>query len=224
MPFFEIMRLDTNMRLNITAHTELYGSRNFSLYSGMKMSELAGNYLISKGLSPDKIFLRSVGDNYPESKNVLNGKTNIAAKWLNKRLDLTLHNIKNPYLRINYDFPAVSDLMKDIKGRSFQQAQEGVSYKVQFASLKQMYSGNLLESKSDPMVERIPNIPYYRYSIGFFKKFQDAEAYRETLLLEGLKDAYVIAYLDGIKITSDMVNGELVRKYPDLKLFFKLGE
>jgi len=87
-----------------------------------------------------------------------------------------------------------------------------------------MYSGNLLESKSDPMVERIPNIPYYRYSIGFFKKFQDAEAYKETLLVEGLKDAYVIAYLDGIKITSDMVNGELVRKYPDLKLFFKLGE
>jgi tetratricopeptide (TPR) repeat protein len=221
---FEIMKLDTNMRLNITAHTELYGSRNFSLYSGMKMSELAGNYLIAKGLSADKIFLRSLGDNYPESKNVLNGKTNVAAKWLNKRLDLTLHNIKNPYLHINYDFPAVSDLMKDIKGRSFQQAQEGVSYKVQFASLKQMYSGNLLESKSDPMVERIPNIPYYRYSIGFFKKFQDAEAYRETLLVEGLKDAYVIAYLDGIKITSDMVNGELVRKYPDLKLFFKLGE
>lgn len=188
------------------------------------MSELAGNYLIAKGLSADKIFLRSLGDNYPESKNVLNGKTNVAAKWLNKRLDLTLHNIKNPYLHINYDFPAVSDLMKDIKGRSFQQAQEGVSYKVQFASLKQMYSGNLLESKSDPMVERIPNIPYYRYSIGFFKKFQDAEAYKETLLVEGLKDAYVIAYLDGIKITSDMVNGELVRKYPDLKLFFKLGE
>ncbi len=89
-------------------------------------------------------------------------------------------------------------------------------YKVQVSSLSGAFRGSLLDQFPGPMVEKVPNLPYYRYTLGAFSRYAEAEAFRQTLIDAGQRSAYVVAYIYGLRAGRMMARRHIIH-FPDLK-------
>ena len=102
----------------------------------------------------------------------------------------------------------------------YQQAVIGLSYKIQIASIKQMYKGDLITTYLDPMVETSPDTDKYKYSVGLFQTFFAAEQMRRELARQGVTDAFVVPYINGMRVDMD-ASKIYSAAYPDLKNFIE---
>ena len=102
----------------------------------------------------------------------------------------------------------------DLTGHKLQQE---LTYKVQVAaSRKNDFNDRILEEYVDPMIEKQPDFPYYRYTIGAFSTFKPARQLRGDIAQFGLKSAFPVPYLNGWRLEG----AEIVQKrtaYPDLQ-------
>ena len=92
---------------------------------------------------------------------------------------------------------------------------EGLSYKIQFVSLRGKYKGKLLYKFSDPLVEKNDVLGIYRYTLGFYKDFNSAVEAKEQLRKAGAKSAFIVPYIYGIRASNEMID-RFLDTYPDL--------
>ncbi len=88
---------------------------------------------------------------------------------------------------------------------------KGLVYKIQVG----FFSNQLPEAHFDgifPLAsEQIDNV-YFRYTAGSFSAYQEAKNALKEINNKGYKDAFIIAYFDGNKITiSEALNKEVVK-------------
>ena len=77
--------------------------------------------------------------------------------------------------------------------------QRGAFYTVQVGVFSKMVSPNDIGIDGDLMIEKLNN-GYYRYSLGKYTSVEQASNQKELALSSGVSDAFVTAYLDGVRV------------------------
>jgi outer membrane protein OmpA-like peptidoglycan-associated protein/tetratricopeptide (TPR) repeat protein len=211
------------LQVEIRGHVFDSGTKTFLLYNSLQEANKYGDYLVSRGVSKEKMILKGLGNQYPIALVNLDGRPNPSALFLNQRIEIVIHG-EDPDLDLKYDFPEVSQSMRDNIGYDYIKKLRGVTYKVQFASLRQMYAGDQMEKYTDGSIEWRGTNQFMQYSIGLVKRTSEAINIRTQARNDGFNDAFIVPYLDGIRLQRGDIVPELLEKYPDLKNYIRLTD
>lgn len=209
--------------LELRSHLPSDGNKTFQMYSSLDQADKVFRYLLTKKINPSRIITKGLGDQYPLAKGIVDGKENPSAAFLNRRVETILHKA-NSNIRIVQKYPEVSPFMKSDKHTTYTSKIQGLTYKIQFVSLRQMYSGDLMDAFSDATIERIGDAEIMQYSVGLFKTLSEALKTREEVARRGFKDAFLVVYINGLKINRSEITNEITDQYPDLINYLKYTE
>ncbi len=206
------------LKVCLTGHSNDNDSKSFDLFTSIKMAKKAGEYLVQNGIRASNVVLKGVGSSYPIAKNKLYGKPNPAGDKLNRRIEITIHHTEYVPIRVIVKEPHINNLMTSPEGNYFKTATNGLSYKVQIASIKQMYHGDLITRYRGAMVESNFHSEFYDYSVGLYQTFNSADELRKDMLRHGVAEATVVPYIHGLRISKEEAPS-YVKAYPDLGNF-----
>lgn len=174
-----VMAKEESVYLVVTAYQTASLPKGQALFNALRAAEAVGARLVEQGVAQRRIFLRAgLSDTLPEEP---------------ARVDFCFYQPEGlpqkaalPTLKSGYR-PAVPR-------HAFHQP---LLYKVQVASLSGAYQSDRMDAYDGAMVERQMDSPYYRYTLGAFATFEEADAFREHLLNGPFTSAYVTAYVLG---------------------------
>lgn len=215
-----LMKKFPTSNIEVMVNCDANVSPEIELYFGIKRGEIFRDYLVSKGISTSRITVQSVGSLYPIAKNMIDGKVSVSGQNLNRRIDVVVSNIDSLPVKVTYKKPFVSDLLKTNDGAMLKGMTEGLCYRVQFITLKQMYSGDIMSLNSDLMIETQDEISGYRYMAGMFKNYTEAKEFKETLVNHGLTDAFIVPYINNIRYSKSFLSESIINRYPDLRKYY----
>ena len=199
------------------------GPVQFDLYFAVKRAEVAANYLIENGVSAESIRVKGLGSMYPLAKAITEQGDNPLAKRYNNRIDFYIGNTYGLPVEVK-DIELNVGTFVDDRGSFYLKMLKGLSYKVQMASLKQMYNSSIFTSYRDPMVERNTANPYYQYTVGLYKTYSSAEQLMQDLKKQGITEAFIVPYIDGQRISPEEAQS-LSNIYSDLSNYLRrIGE
>lgn len=204
------------LNIILTAHSDGTDPVEFDLYFSVKKAEAVAQYLTGQGVKPERIIMKGYGSAFPIAKDQINGIENIIGQRLNRRIDVNVENMGDLPIKINVVEPEVSKQMKTMTAKLITNSTKGLSYKVQIAAIKQMYKGDLIFKYPNAMAERPGNEELYRYTVGMYKTFNSADQLKEELTRQGVADAYVVAYMNGVRL-SDREVKIYAEEFPDLQ-------
>jgi outer membrane protein OmpA-like peptidoglycan-associated protein len=204
-------------KLEIISHSDQTAVSNFDLYFAIKRAEQVADYLRENGFKSSNTFLKGLGGNYPMALNELNGKDNETGRFYNRRVDFRIKSEDQLPIRIVYDFPQIVEAMRDKRHDAYLHRIEGLSYRVQFAVLDQLYKGDLIGKFPDSMIEKNEDQQDYAYTSGLFQTFGDALKHLGEIKTAGHTNAKIIPYLDGLRINNGDISEQFLKNYPDLK-------
>ncbi len=202
---------------DFTCHSDETGPSGIDLYFCIKRAEKIQEYLLKQGVSINRIQINSCGSNYPIAENYNNGKPNISGQKMNRRIDLVVRNIDENTVRLAIEKPQVNEVMASADNELYQNKANGLVYRIQIASIKQMYKGNIINQK-DSYIDKNMDTGQYRYSIGLFTSFSDAQKELATIKDEGIKDAIIIPFINGVRMNSTTANS-FKKDFPDLQKY-----
>ncbi|MFK8101467.1 MAG: OmpA family protein [Saprospiraceae bacterium] len=211
-----LMKTYPRLKVALTSNNDKEGPAKFDLFFSIKRAEKVAGFLTRNGIRAGNILLKGAGWNYPLAKNRIAGGPNAKGIAINRRIDVQLYQLKDNPVRANYVTPEVAKSMIDSAGWNYRAKVEGLSYKVQLASIKQMYNGNLILDYPNPLIESGAASEYYKYTVGLYKKFVLAERLRRELQEKGVEGVFVVPYLNGIRISRIEANF-YSEDYRDLK-------
>ncbi len=218
-----LMNQYPQLRLVLTSNSEGGSPANFDMYFSIKKAEEASDYLIENGVNPRNITVKGCGSNYPIAKVESEGGFNAQAVKLNRRIDVDVLNTTGLPIRINTEYPVVNNRIKDELHSYYNTSIQGLSYKVQVAAIKQMYNGKILENYPDGTVESEGSNAYYKYTVGLYQTFSSADQLRKDLIRQGVTDAFVVPYVNGVRVNRDD-SKVYSAAYPDLLIFIRNSE
>ncbi|OYT12129.1 MAG: hypothetical protein B6I18_01755 [Bacteroidetes bacterium 4572_112] len=96
----------------------------------------------------------------------------------------------------------------------------GIIYKVQIAAFKKPIPQNTFKGITPISAETIPNSAFTRYLAGIFVNIDDASAAKKTIRSVGYKDAFIVAYYNGKRVSMATVRKIIAsgNAYTDSKL------
>lgn len=206
----------------VTLHTDETGPAKFDLYYGIKRAEIIGKILAEKGVPAGRVALRSAGPNYPVAKNVIALDDNPTGRRLNRRAEFAIVAPGGAVAPVDLAMkqPNIPEIMAADGARFLDDMTEGLSYKVEVAATRQVFTNDALAMFGDVTIESAPGSGLYRYTAGFFKNWRAAVAFRTELTKQGFAEAFVVAYINGVRLSKAEAVG-LVKKFPDLANFIK---
>jgi outer membrane protein OmpA-like peptidoglycan-associated protein/tetratricopeptide (TPR) repeat protein len=204
-----------NLKVILTTHSTAGEKASFDLYFATKRTEKIAKYLIDNGLKNENIVLKSVGSLYPVAKIFIDGNPNPAGEKMNRRIDIAIANATNEAVKIAYEVPVVSQFMIDMTGEKFKKHIKGLSYKVQVQSTKRIFDADVLTRYTDAMMEAIGVEGLYQYTVALSSDFASAEKIRKDLVKEGVRDAWVVPYIDGLRTIGEEAK-RFTTRYGDL--------
>ncbi|MCB0553008.1 MAG: PD40 domain-containing protein [Phaeodactylibacter sp.] len=195
-----VMKEFSGLQLVITAFCTEKFSLPARLFKGIKKAEQAADYLMEQGVAGNSIFMRC-GD---AGKATLKGG-NYSLEFSFLKPDGFPQDTALPDLEMGLS-PAIAG----------HEIQRNLLYKVQISSLSGQYNGQMIEKFPGAMVEKNPNLAYYRYTLGAFSNYNEAEAFRKEVLKAGQKSAFVVPYIYGVRADRPMAR-KFVLRFPDLQ-------
>lgn len=208
------------LKVVLSCNADQSDPAEFDLFFSIKRAEEAAKYLIDNKVYASNIHLKGLGSNYPIAKNETEGGVNMLGKRFNRRIDIQIFNSAGLPIKVNVKAPNVSDFLIDERGGNYQRNIKGLSYKVQIASLKQRYKSSLILDYKDAMIEKRQDSGLYQYTIGLFQSYDLAENLRKKIEREGVSDAFVVPYINGVRASRD--DSKIYSAaYPDLLKFLK---
>lgn len=215
--WINVLKKYPEVRLILNGHAEASEKPHIDLYFTIKRVEKVAAYMTSNGIDADRLLLRSFGGNFPVSKTVLDNVPYPAGNRFNRRIEPNFVTGSAP-VSANYLSIMVPAFLKDPSGSNFNTMMEGLTYKVQIMSIKRMLDNGPILTYPNASIETSPNYGTYIYTLGFYSDFASAEAMRTNLLKEGVTDAFVVAYVKGVRINSEEAK-KWATAYPDLNLY-----
>lgn len=218
---YDITVIFPNTSILLTCHAMQEGLTEFDLYFSIKRAEKAADYLIKKGLSADRIFLRGLGSNFPLAQVNINGRVSRLADKNNRRVEVQFFNPQGSNLKIIADEPIISENLLDGKGTRYNEIVKGLSYKVLISTTKQMFKSDILTKYEHSTIEKAAGDDMYQYTLGLFDLYNQARSFKNQLVREGVVNAKVFAYLDGKRLSTAEITA-LQDQYPDLQQYLTL--
>jgi outer membrane protein OmpA-like peptidoglycan-associated protein len=204
----ELIKKFPNLKVILTANCNDGEKLPFDLYFTVKRTEKIAKYLIDNGLQNENIVIKSVGAQYPIAVTYIENNPNPAGEKMNRRIDIAITNQTIEPLKVTYDEPVVSQFMVNKAGDKIKRHAKGLTYKVQLLATKRLYDNDLLSKNGDAMLESSGIEGMYQYTVGLFNDFATADKMRKDLQKENIKDAFVVPYIDGMRVL-----GEEAKRY-----------
>jgi len=203
--------------VEVMSYADKDGIAEYNLFLSIKNAEKILDALVSRGVSTDKIHLKGFGNFLPLIKSsvkeaeILKMNTRIEFKInLPQNNILVEHqplDISRSFLNKGYDiFRTLID--------------DAISYKIQIATVRQMYRGTALKLYNDVQVEKDPKTGNYMYSIGLYDDFLEANSIMRELSERGITALKIVPFVDGLRVEEkDLVN--FATQYPELKEYIR---
>jgi outer membrane protein OmpA-like peptidoglycan-associated protein len=206
----------------VTVYTENSGQPKFDLYNGIKRAEIVGKSLNERGVPFSQMVLRSVGAAYPFVREMVEGLPNPTAATLNRRVELALQAIDPLPLRVRTERPAVAPQMTAFGFQKLDDANTGLTYRVEAATVRQILTNEAIAMFDDLMIEASAEGSgfVYRYSTGIFRQHKEALGLLKDLQAQGFMEAKVVAFINGVRLPKSEAVAYL-KKYPDLVGYVK---
>ncbi|MCB0548523.1 MAG: PD40 domain-containing protein [Phaeodactylibacter sp.] len=195
-----LMQETPGLHLIITAYHTGQLPLSKRLFQGIKQAEIAAGYLMQKGINGTQIFMRC-GD--AKGFNLRSGHYSLEFSF--KKPEDAPESLVVPTLETGLSSAIPSHALN-----------KNLLYKVQIYSLSGEFRGSLLEEYPDAMIEKEPNLAYYRYTLGAFTRYADAEAFRQQLIEAGQRSAFVVPYIYGLRADKMMARRHIIY-FPDLQ-------
>ncbi len=194
--------------------------RTFNLYFSIKKVEKAADYLIRKGVAANRLLLKGYGSSFPLAKDPAGNTNSPVAIKLNHRMEIGLHDFeKEPVITHLENIPVPNNLL-DPRGAKFLALRHGMYYSVQIASISQILQNSSLEPIDEMFIDVDNKQGNFRYMVGMSGSYMEIEKTLAHMHELGFSDAFVVVYLDGIRIRPDELPG-IASEYPDLLLFLE---
>ncbi len=195
------MKSNPDVKISITAFVKDADPPGSALFSGIRSAEAAAGQLISQGIAADRIFVRAVPGRWSDPAA---GAHVLALRWLPApgRAAPEYAPVKSAMPAAVYNEALDSPLL----------------FKVQVSSLKGEYRGDLLSRHPDAMVEKSHGVEYYRYTLGAFTTYAEADQFRRKLQSQGQSGAFITAYVYGFRMERAAARA-YAGMLPELKTF-----
>ena len=216
----KLMKQYEDIELDIRAHTLEDGMEAVDLYFSIKRAEQVAKYLVSKGVDANRILLKGYGSNYPIAKVETGGTKSQIASRVNSRIDFDFHGSQDFPIKITLIEPYLAEYLKDARGELFKTVEDGLSYRVQIASVGQMYQNQVLLLYNDSMIEKKMGSTSYKYTLGLYESFTDAQSLVKDLANYNVTGAFIVPYIDGRRLSQNEYT-LYTDQYPDLLKFTK---
>ncbi len=208
-----------SVKVTIVSHSEETATLDLDAFLSVKRAEKVADYFLKNGCKPQQINMLGAGSSYPIAKNTIDGNPNKIGQKFNRRLDLYFQNYQKLPVKLEFEDNIIPDYMQSEEHFRFKNIFKGLSYRVQVASMKQIYQGDVLKKFPDVMVNRSANSDLYDFSIGIFVNFANADRLQRDLTSQGITTATVVPYINGFSIVNNVK--DFVNQYPDLNNFLK---
>jgi outer membrane protein OmpA-like peptidoglycan-associated protein len=203
------------LKADFICHDISTGPKSFDLYFSVKKSEQIADYLSRKGVQRDRLYIKGCGAFYPRASIVEGGLPNPSIDRLNRRIEVHIYGTDDLPVSLIYEHPNVPSELENEHAVAFSAMQPGLVYRVQIASVSQMFQHDIFDQLNDAMIEWDPSSKKYKYYAGLENNFQDALALRDDLRTTGFGDAFVVAHLEGHRVTQEDVDA-YSEEFPDL--------
>ncbi len=206
------------LKLDLICHDIPSGPKSYDLFFSVKKSEQVAQYLVRKGISSDRLYIKGCGAYYPIADAGDREANNPSVDRLNRRIELHIYDAEDQPVTLVMEKPVIPDDLRDTRGIRFDTLQEQLVYRVQIANVGQLLQHNVFDEYADAMIEYDSDGRMYRYMIGMEVLYKNAAILRDALVRQGLADAFVVAYIKGRRIS----RGEVflyLNQYPDLVNF-----
>ena len=199
-----LLKETPGLQLIITA----YHTGNFALskrlFQGIKQAEIAAGYLMQNEVSGNQIFMRC-GD--AKGYELGSERDSYSLEFSFKKPENGAETLVVPDLEMG--------LSSAIPGHILN---KNLLYKIQAYSLSGEFNGGLLEQYPDAMIEKEPNLAYYRYTLGAFTRYAEAEAFRQELIQAGVRSAFIVPYIYGLRVDRMTARRNIIN-FPDLQYY-----
>jgi outer membrane protein OmpA-like peptidoglycan-associated protein len=209
--------------LVLTCHVEEAATPALDAFVGIKRVQLVSAYLQKLGIPEARITARSCGSAYPAALNVLGEEQNELSKKYNNRVIVEMMNLSTRSYLVKSEVLLVPEVMLSEAQTLYQNQSDGITYRVQFLNINQMFADDVLGMFPDLSIEHFTtnNKDQYRYCAGLWKEVTPAILVREDLKAQGFTTARIVPYLYGKEITRD--EAVVLRSvYPDLTKFLNV--
>jgi outer membrane protein OmpA-like peptidoglycan-associated protein len=213
-----ILKKSNETKIRLVSHTETNAGIALDAFLSIKRNEKLADYLIKEGIPSEKIELLGCGSVYSLALNNIDGEPNLAGQRFNRRIEPFFQK-EDKLIKINIEEPSIPDYLQSGEYFRFKNINKGLSYRVRIATIKQMYSGDLIERYPDLMIEKNASENVYHYSLGLFTTFEQAERLRKDLELQGNASAQIIPYIAGWRLENTEEIKNNIAQYPDLQNF-----
>jgi len=192
-----MLRETPNVIIQINAHTDKRGSRQYNRKLSQKRAQSVVDYIAAQGIDSERLFAKGFG----ESRPLIEGATSEAEHQLNRRTSfkvlavLEAKSSKTPELKVRAE-----ELEKVEPG----QLDNELSYRVQILALSERVDrkrfNKLLKSIPDAelFVNRSGDI--FKYEIGQRASYDEATELRSRIVSLGQNDCFITAYHEGERI------------------------
>lgn len=85
-----LMQDNPDYKVELSAHTDAHGSLAYNTALSKRRATAAKDYLLTKGISSDRILTSEFGETSPIAKNVLNGQDSPDGRQYNRRVVVTV--------------------------------------------------------------------------------------------------------------------------------------
>lgn len=216
---YENMVIYPDTRLTIYGHSFQESSREMDLYLSLKRTESIAQFLIQKGVDPERITLKACGSSYPLAMPYINGiKSNIAEKS-NRRIDFKLIPVSSDIHVIQEDYGIAKSFM-DEKFKEFQAAEDTFVFRLLIARSQQMYRNEVLNIYDDIYIEKTPGQETNQYMLGNFRRYDEALALQNELSRQHQLKALILPYMNG-KLLPPELYAYKMNTWPELKIFMQ---
>ena len=185
----------------------------YSLFASMKRAENVKKKIIDgTDIDAERITVTGIGRNYPMVK-----QKSLQADKYNTRVDLRFSNVPE-HVTIDTDLELdIPNSHMDYRYEIYRTVVDAdVSYRIEIATVSQMYRGMALSLFNDTAIEKDNSTGLYSYTIGLYDNYAEAILTERNLEREGVVDAKVIPYVNGRRISEDQMI-DYVNEYSALK-------
>ncbi|MEO1435342.1 MAG: OmpA family protein [Bacteroidota bacterium] len=206
-----------NVAIEFVAHSNDNDQSINSLFFSLKRAERLANHLIQKGIASNRIMVQSYGDQFPIAEE-RGGESEPIAESLNRRVDIRFRNMEFADFKVDYQVPLVSSLMASDRADQLNEKLEGLHYRVQLLAATRRFEDPIMASGPVAYIERSMDNDYMKYCLGILSDYTTADALRNTIQASGYPDAYVVPYVNGIRLSREEAI-DYSAEFPDLNRF-----
>ncbi len=215
----DLLKKYPSLKVLFIAHASDKGDFFGELYLSAKQAGDLAGYLIREGIEAENIFVKACGGIYPRAKNKNeDGSNNLMGQVLNRRIEIQVFNTEGTPVVIEESESIVSSILKAQDADRFREKSKGLTYKVEVQRSKQRFEEEVMIRYPDGTIEANPASLYISSTVSLKKDYNTIKSIALQLRENGHKDAHVVAYINGIRITRKQAEA-LKTAYPDLNAY-----